>query len=197
MNVKLGKKIGSGEYKNVYHVDESDKLCVSVSKKKMYNGVSEKNVHCLLQLKRLGFPTVEVIDQGFVDGKHAVLMKRYAFCDRDNDVVKRKQYVYVNDNSVRCMKTIYDLLVENMIVIDDFQFLYDFDGNVVISDPMDVIFDTNEFGFHERVEMMEDVANEYAFSRSCVVNSLLPYREIVELSKRYVPKVDARLVSFK
>lgn len=138
-----GGKAPSGN-KDVYAIkDEPDKVIAILRTGKPGKAIQDE-VRMLDELKEMGLPIVEIIEITTHNGRPAIVMKRYAQISKD--VVKigngKAKVIgnskYLNNKSIKDLREIRDSMVRNQIKIDDLQFLIDYDGSVVIADPLNV-----------------------------------------------------------
>jgi hypothetical protein len=96
----------------------------------------------------------------------AVMMKRYAFHDRDfawqdlDTKLIKKAISVLNDKTLKDLLRIREILEENRMVIDDIQFLFDHDGSLVVTDPLDFTEGIHESEFEERASEQTETLDD-------------------------------------
>ncbi len=140
----LGDKLGSGGNKDVYTVNGRDDVAIGVLKEGKSADSLDDEIALLKELEAQGLPTVEVLGTTTVNGRTAIVFKRYATGSKT--VVKLEKgkvrivgdSALLNQKSVEDLQRIRELLVTKNVKVDDLQFLIGSDGSVVIADPLDV-----------------------------------------------------------
>lgn len=189
--VRLGRLLDSGAIKDVFDCKDYPDRVVAVARSPHDNDIIAEELKYIRQLKKLGYPVVEVYNDYVLNLRAGYVMKRYAFSDRSDFVTRQRHIKLYNETAKSCLESIAKKLIDDMIVIDDIQFLYDFDGRVVIADPMELI---SSFSYHDRVEMFETLAVEIGLCKAALANPGASLKDLENLSDSYMPKIDVRLV---
>jgi RHS repeat-associated protein len=144
-----GQVLGQGGRKIVYESIHNPNLAIAVPKALSYVDDIKKEVDMLGKLDCMGFPVPRVVGTTEVNGMLAYVMQKYA--QGSKEIVRtignaptilpnlNSQKVYLNQKSIQDLKTIKQMMIDKNIRIHDLQFLIDYDGRIVIADPVDVI----------------------------------------------------------
>jgi len=147
-DAKLGDKLGSGGNKDVFVAADRDDIAIGVLKPGKSASSLDEEIELLDRLKEQGLPTADVLGTTTVDGRPAIVLRRFA--EGSKTVVKLDKgkikivgnSTLLNQKSVEDLQRIRAMLVEKNLKVDDLQFLIAKDGSVVIADPLEVHLDT-------------------------------------------------------
>ena len=154
----LGKKLDSGQYKDIYLHKDDDQKVVAVPKDKGSVSVVKQEVEAIKKLNSLGIPSVKLLQVIEVDGVTSYVMKRYV-ANIKPTAFGESNLGLLNQNSINDLVNLRDLIKKEKIFIDDLQFLIDSQGNLVIADPMDI---AEGGGFETNVRMIDGLLESAA-----------------------------------
>jgi hypothetical protein len=141
----VGRCINDGGRKTIHAYGGTNTFVVAVAKEYRFAEDLLKELDLLGKLESMRFPVPTIKGTLEFQGKPAYIMQKYA--QGSKDVVRTVNgnpkiigsSAYLNQTSIQDLKAIKQMMMDKKVKIDDLQFLINYDGHIVIADPIDVI----------------------------------------------------------
>lgn len=174
-DAKLGTKLGSGGNKDVFEVAGRDDVAIGVLKEgKSAAGLGEE-IALLNELKSQGIPTVDVIGRTTIQGRDAIVFRRFAQGSKDvvrleaGKVRRVGESALLNERSIEDLRRIRSIMEDKKVKVDDLQFLIGGDGSVVVADPLKVTMGQSPSTSNKRmIDLLVQAAEENIAKRTAV-----------------------------
>ena len=138
-NAILGPKIGEGNFKNIYKLNQNSHICIAIAKSKCRPSRMITEIKTLNEIESYALPVVEIVDITIYKGVPAYVMKKY-----EGEPYDGSTHQFFSSKSIQDLYNIKNILSTNDIAIRDIQFLVSNDGSFVIADPQSIFYNKPE-----------------------------------------------------